>query len=211
MAYLKDFLFEEKQVRSPVGVLSGGEKNRLALAKAFTKPGNLLILDEPTNDLDMDTLDLLIEMLSDYTGTLIIVSHDRDFLDKLTTSVIGLEGDSVIRESVGGYQDYVRQYPPQKKPSKIDKTPPKESVERPKLARRITYNDKREYELLPAKMDELMKQISACEVRLEDPAFYQNHPQEFLKVTEILTNAREELTRAETRWLELDELMSGES
>jgi ATP-binding cassette subfamily F protein uup len=114
MAYLKDFLFEEKQVRSPVSILSGGEKNRLALAKALTRPGNLLILDEPTNDLDMDTLDLLIEMVSDYSGTLLIVSHDRDFLDKLTTSIIGLEGDGIIRECVGGYQDYVRQYPPQK-------------------------------------------------------------------------------------------------
>jgi ABC transport system ATP-binding/permease protein len=207
MAYLKDFLFEEKQIRSPVGILSGGEKNRLALAKAFTKPGNLLILDEPTNDLDMDTLDLLIEMLSDYKGTLIIVSHDRDFLDKLTTSVIGLEGDGVIREAVGGYQDYVRQYPSQKKPPKMDKAPPKESMEKPKSLRRITYNDKREYDLLPGKMDELMKQIAGCEARLEDPAFYQNHPHEFVKVTEMLAKAREELSRCETRWLELDELM----
>lgn len=208
MAYLKDFLFEEKQIRSPVAILSGGEKNRLALAKAFTKPGNLLILDEPTNDLDMDTLDLLIEMLSDYTGTLIIVSHDRDFLDKLTTSVIGLEGDGLVREAVGGYQDYIRQYPTQNKKEKLIDIEPKEIVERHKPARRISYNDKREHELLPGRMDELMSQISEWEARLEDPAFYQNHPQEFVKVTESLSKAKDELAQAETRWLELDELMS---
>lgn len=207
MAYLKDFLFEEKQARSPVSILSGGEKNRLALAKALTRPGNVLILDEPTNDLDMDTLDLLIEMVSDFTGTLLIVSHDRDFLDRLTTSIIALEGDGLIRECVGGYQDYIRQFPPQKDAVKSLKAP-KEVVDRPKQIRKITYNEKREYDLLPARMDELIKEISTAEARLEDPAFYRNHPQEFMKVTESLTNAKEELARAETRWLELDEVMS---
>jgi ATP-binding cassette subfamily F protein uup len=208
MAYLKDFLFEEKQVRSPVSILSGGEKNRLALAKALTKPGNLLILDEPTNDLDMDTLDLLIEMVSDFTGTLLIVSHDRDFLDKLTTSIIALEGDGLIRECVGGYQDYIRQFPPQKDAGKASKTTPKETVERPKASRKVSYNEKREYDLLPTRMDELMKEIAQNEARMEDPAFYQNHPQEFMKVTETLNAAKEELAHAETRWLELDEVMS---
>jgi ATP-binding cassette subfamily F protein uup len=205
MAYLKDFLFEEKQVRSPVSILSGGEKNRLALAKALTRPGNVLILDEPTNDLDMDTLDLLIEMVSDFSGTLLLVSHDRDFLDKLTTSIIALEGDGLIRECVGGYQDYVRQYPPRKDTAK---TTPKEIVERPKPARRFTYNEKREYDMLPARMDQLMQDIAEAEARLEDPAFYANHPQEFMKVTQGLTVAKEELGRIEVRWLELDELIS---
>jgi len=208
MAYLKDFLFEEKQVRSPVSILSGGEKNRLALAKALTRPGNVLILDEPTNDLDMDTLDLLIEMVSDYTGTLLIVSHDRDFLDKLTTSIIGLEGDGIIRECVGGYQDYIRQYPPQKVIGKAPKEEPKEKLERAKPTRRFTYNEKREHENLPARMDQLMHEIAQSERRLEDPAFYNDHPQEFVKVTQKLTTAKEELAHAETRWLELDELMS---
>lgn len=208
MAYLKDFLFEEKQVRSPVSILSGGEKNRLALAKALTKPGNLLILDEPTNDLDMDTLDLLIEMVSDFTGTLLIVSHDRDFLDRLTTSIIALEGDGLIRECVGGYQDYIRQFPPQKDTGKAAKASTKKSVEQPKAPRKVSYNEKREYDLLPARMDELMKEIAHNEARLEDPAFYQNHPQEFMKVTESLNTAKEELARAETRWLELDEVIS---
>ncbi|MBX9804635.1 MAG: ABC-F family ATP-binding cassette domain-containing protein [Alphaproteobacteria bacterium] len=210
MAYLKDFLFEEKQARSPVSILSGGEKNRLALAKALTRPGNVLILDEPTNDLDMDTLDLLIEMVSDFTGTLLIVSHDRDFLDRLTTSIIALEGDGLIRECVGGYQDYIRQFPHQKEAVKSLKVP-KEVVERPKQIRKITYNEKREYDLLPARMDELMKKISTAEARLEDPSFYQNHPQEFMKVTEALTKAKEELARTETRWLELDEVMTSSS
>jgi ATP-binding cassette subfamily F protein uup len=206
MAYLKDFLFEEKQARTPVSILSGGERNRLALAKALTRPGNMLILDEPTNDLDMDTLDLLIEMVSDYTGTLLIVSHDRDFLDKLTTSIIGLEGDGIIRECVGGYQDYVRQYPPQRLIPKA-KSEPQEIVERPKATRRFTYNEKREYENLPVRMDQLMRTFSDAENRLEDPAFYNNHPQEFTKVSEVLTVSKEELERAETRWLELDEMM----
>jgi ATP-binding cassette subfamily F protein uup len=208
MAYLKDFLFEEKQVRSPVAILSGGEKNRLALAKALTRPGNVLILDEPTNDLDMDTLDLLIEMASDFTGTLLIVSHDRDFLDKLTTSIIALEGDGVIRECVGGYHDYVRQYPPQKDVAKETRTVPKETAKRPQPTRRFSYNEKREHEMLPARMDQLMLTISQAETRLEDPAFYANHPQEFIKVTEALTSAKEELSRLETRWLELDELIN---
>jgi len=208
MAYLKDFLFEEKQVRSPVSVLSGGEKNRLALAKALTRPGNVLILDEPTNDLDMDTLDLLIEMVSDFTGTLLIISHDRDFLEKLTTSIIALEGDGLIRECVGGYQDYVRQFPPKKDTGKAIKTTFPENVERPKAPRKITYNEKREYDLLPSRMDKLMKEIAQSEAYLEDPAFYQNHPQEFIKVTECLNKAKEELAHAETRWLELDEMIS---
>jgi ATP-binding cassette subfamily F protein uup len=208
MAYLKDFLFEEKQVKSPVSILSGGERNRLALAKALTKPGNLLILDEPTNDLDMDTLDLLIDLLSDYTGTLIIVSHDRDFLDKLTTSIIALEGDGMIRECIGGYQDYLRQYPPPKVTAQKSSTPHKESGERPKpTQRRLSYHEKREYEVLPARMDALMRDIGQAEARLEDPAFYQNHPQEFTKMTEKLAVDKEELNRAETRWLELDEMM----
>jgi ATP-binding cassette subfamily F protein uup len=208
MAYLKDFLFEEKQVRSPVAILSGGEKNRLALAKALTRPGNVLILDEPTNDLDMDTLDLLIEMAGDFTGTLLIVSHDRDFLDKLTTSIIALEGDGVIRECVGGYQDYMRQYPPQKDVAKEARTAPKETAKRPQPTRRFSYNERREHEMLPAQMDQLMLTISQAETRLEDPAFYANHPQEFIKVTETLTTAKEELSRLETRWLELDELIN---
>jgi ATP-binding cassette subfamily F protein uup len=208
MAYLKDFLFEEKQVRSPVAILSGGEKNRLALAKALTRPGNVLILDEPTNDLDMDTLDLLIEMAGDFTGTLLIVSHDRDFLDKLTTSIIALEGDGVIRECVGGYQDYMRQYPPQKDVAKEARTAPKETAKRPQPTRRFSYNERREHEMLPAQMDQLMLTISQAETRLEDPAFYANHPQEFIKVTEALTSAKEELSRLETRWLELDELIN---
>jgi ATP-binding cassette subfamily F protein uup len=208
MAYLRDFLFDEKQARAPVSILSGGEKNRLALAKALTRPGNVLILDEPTNDLDMDTLDLLVEMVSDFTGTLLIVSHDRDFLDKLTTSIIGLEGDGLIRECVGGYQDYVRQYPPQKK---VTKPVVKEIVDRPKPARRVSYNEKREYEMLPIRMDQLMKEISEAEARLENPDFYAHHPQEFMKVTEALAIAREELAHAETRWLELDELVNGNS
>jgi ATP-binding cassette subfamily F protein uup len=155
----------------------------------------------------MDTLDLLIDLLSDYKGTLIIVSHDRDFLDKLTTSIIALEGDGLIQECIGGYQDYLRQYPPPK--AVVQKSlGVKEIEERPKPApRRFSYHEKREYEMLPARMDTLMRDIAQAEARLEDPAFYQNHLPEFMNVTEKLKDAKEDLNRAETRWLELDEMM----
>ena len=210
VAYLKDFLFEEKQAHTPASVLSGGEKNRLALAKALTRPGNLLILDEPTNDLDMETLDLLVEMLGDYKGTLIIISHDRDFLDKLTTSLIAVEGNGVIRECVGGYQDYLRQYPRQKdrlKPLKASagKVGNKSRGEDKAPTPRLTYNEKREHGLLPDRIAKLMELIAQAESRLGDATFYHTQRQDFLKVTENLARAREELDAAEDRWLELEE------
>lgn len=208
VAYLKDFLFQEKQVRSPVSILSGGEKNRLALAKALTKPGNLLVLDEPTNDLDMDTLDLLIEMLADYPGTLIVVSHDRDFLDKLTTSIIAVEGNGVVEEYVGGYHDYLRQ-------RKVTKTPvssstkPKPSLQQSKpsssSSRKLSFNEKYEYDNLPGKIEALAKELNELEMKLANPLFYQNHPQEFVTLTSRLEEVRSDLDQAETRWLELAE------
>lgn len=205
MSYLKDFLFEEKQVRSPVSILSGGEKNRLALAKALAEPGNVLVLDEPTNDLDMDTLDLLIDILSDYEGTLLIVSHDRDFLDKLTTSIIAFEGDGVISEHVGGYSDYLNQrkiIPSLKNLPKQDKSIILASE---KPFRKITYNEKRDYEILPKTIESLQKEIRLIENKLDQPTFYQTHHQEFVSLSARLEDAKGELDTAEFRWLELDE------
>lgn len=210
IAYLKDFLFDEKQVRSPVAILSGGEKNRLALAKSLAQPGNVLVLDEPTNDLDMDTLDLLLDTLNDYEGTLIIVSHDRDFLDKLTTSIIAFEGNGVIEEYVGGYTDYLNQRKPKvatKQPLKPETKIPPVSQEKP--ARKFTYNEKRDHELLPQTIEKLQTEINLIEIKLDEADFYQHHQHEFVNLTARLEAAKKELDAAEFRWLELDEKING--
>lgn len=206
VAYLKDFLFSDKQAQVPVMVLSGGEKNRLALAKALTKPSNVLILDEPTNDLDMDTLDLLQDMLSDYTGTLLIVSHDRDFLDRLTTSIIAVEGQGYVEEYVGGYQDYLRErtYPAwfTKKIVKKNRVVNKLSEK----ALKLRYKDKRELELLPQEIEKVNRDINDIENKISDPTFYQNHPQEFLTLSHYLEELKEKSRKLEDRWLELEML-----
>jgi len=215
MAYLKDFLFDDKQVRGVASILSGGEKNRLALAKALAQPSNVLVLDEPTNDLDMDTLDLLIEMLGDYEGTLILVSHDRDFLNKTVTSVISVEGDGIIEEYVGGYDDYLSQRTVNtgKNVSKtIKKDVPVKSVDSsvespvPVLKegkKRLSYNQQRMLDLLPGKINDLENEINQIEEKLADPNFYAHHPQEFKALTERLGLAKKELAESEETWLEL--------
>lgn len=208
MSYLKDFLFEEKQVRSPVSILSGGEKNRLALAKALAEPGNVLILDEPTNDLDMDTLDLLIDILSEYEGTLLIVSHDRDFLDKLTTSIIAFEGNGVISEHVGGYSDYLAQRPPSASTKNSAKQDKSVTLAAAKPIRKITYNEKRDYDMLPKTIECLQNEIKLIETKLDQPTFYQTHHHEFVSLSARLQAAKNELDNAEFRWLELDEKMN---
>ncbi|MBY0462022.1 MAG: ABC-F family ATP-binding cassette domain-containing protein [Alphaproteobacteria bacterium] len=206
VSYLKDFLFNEKQIRGQVSILSGGEKNRLVLAKSLAQTGNLLVLDEPTNDLDMDTLDLLVDLLSDYEGTLLLVSHDRDFLDKLTTSIIAVEGNGIVNEYVGGYADYLRQRakPVEDAAKKQVSTAPKQTSTQPKT--RLSYNQKRELEQLPGVMDKLSQEINIMETKLADPSFYEKHPQDFLKFTNDLAAKRQKLDEAELRWLELEEL-----
>ena len=206
IGYLKEFLFDPKQARSPVSILSGGEKNRLALAKAFTQPGNLLVLDEPTNDLDMDTLDLLQEMLYDFDGTMLVVSHDRDFLDRLVTSVIAVEGDGHVTEYAGGYSDYLAKRNP--KAAIIIKADKKESVPASiKPERKFSFKEKHEFEKLPAIMAALEKEINLIEVKMEDPTFYLNHPQEFTSLSQRFEDAKGELEAAEMRWLELSEII----
>jgi ATP-binding cassette subfamily F protein uup len=205
VGYMKDFLFSENQARTPVSALSGGERNRLLLAKLLAKPSNLLILDEPTNDLDMDTLDLLEEMLADYDGTLLVVSHDRDFLDRLVTSVIAVEGDGTICEYAGGYSDYLAQRPA--KAAEAPKAEPRsEPVARTKVSAKLGYKDQRELDELPGRLEKLAGEIARLEAELADPGLYERNPGRFDSAVARLDAARGELAAAEERWLELETL-----
>jgi ATP-binding cassette subfamily F protein uup len=205
VAYLRDFLFDEKQAVMPVRALSGGERARLLLAKLFAQPSNLVVLDEPTNDLDMDTLDLLQEVLGDYDGTVLIVSHDRDFLDRLTTSVIAVEGEGRAAEYPGGYSDYLIQRPaPQRVEAKAAPRPASEvrpSRAEPKLGGR----EQKELADLPGKIAALEKDIATIEAALHDPDFYARDAEKFKKASGLLTAKKQALDEAEHRWLELEE------
>jgi len=204
VGYMKDFLFSEAQAHTPVKALSGGERNRLLLAKLLAKPSNLVILDEPTNDLDMDTLDLLEEMLAEYEGTLLVVSHDRDFLDRLVTSVIAVEGDGEAREYVGGYTDYLAQ-----RPRPVEAAPAKGAAKpdepaRTKAPPRMSYKDARELDELPGRLDKLASEIARLEVRLTDPGLYGRDRTAFDTAATRLDAVRAEMAAAEERWLELE-------
>ncbi len=209
-AYLKDWLFDPKQAESPVSSLSGGERNRLLLAKMLTLPSDLLVLDEPTNDLDMETLDLLQDLLADFAGTLIVVSHDRDFLDRCVTSTIVLEGDGVVREYAGGYADYLLQRKASPKKPRMtadDKGAPKQAApasERPRQRTQLSYKDQRELDGLPEKMAALEREMAALEAELADPALYGRDPARFDAAARRLDAARDELAASEERWLELE-------
>jgi len=206
VGYLKEFLFEPEQARSPVSSLSGGERNRLLLAKILAQPSDLLVLDEPTNDLDIETLDLLEEVLADYAGTLLLVSHDRDFLDRVVTSVIAFEGNGVVREYPGGYSDYLRQ----RRPAEATATPrPRRAASAPGTSRaqsaRLGYKEQRELDLLPKRMEELTKRIRELEAALADSGLYARDPERFVTLTERLEAEQAALAEAEERWLELEE------
>ncbi|MEO3428663.1 ATP-binding cassette domain-containing protein [Pelagibius sp. CAU 1746] len=213
VSYLKDFLFDESQARQPVKALSGGEKARLLLARLFAKPSNLLVLDEPTNDLDMETLDLLEEVLDEYQGTLILISHDRDFLDRLVSSVIAMEGGGRTVEVAGGYSDYLH-YKRQRgetarseakaKAAGAKAAGAKAAATRPKKAAKLSYKDQRELDQLPARIDKLTAEVTALEDKLADPQLYAKDPRAFAETTGILTARRNELAAAEERWLELE-------
>jgi ATP-binding cassette subfamily F protein uup len=205
--YLKDFLFDPRQAESPVGSLSGGERNRLLLAKIMAMPSELLVLDEPTNDLDMDTLDLLQEMLADYPGTLLLVSHDRDFLDRTVASTIVMEGDGSALEYAGGYSDYVAQRkarPAAQKPAAAAASAPVAPPPRDKPRQRLGYIDQRDLELLPERVAALEAEIRTLEAALGDTTLYQRDRQAFERATARIETARAELDAAETRWFELE-------
>ena len=204
MSYLRDFLFDDRQAVQPVDSLSGGERNRLLLAKVLAQPSNVLVLDEPTNDLDMDTLDLLEELLADYDGTLFLVSHDRDFLDRLVTSVIAVEGNGKVAEYVGGYTDYLRQRPPPAapKPRPAEKPAPARA-EKPKSAR-LGFREQQDLARLPDVIDALTGEKQLLEQKLADGALYASDPAKFAASTARLEAVTKELAAAEDRWLELE-------
>ncbi len=206
-AYARDFLFQDSQLRQPVASLSGGERNRLLLARALAQPANLLILDEPTNDLDMDTLDLLESVLADYDGTLILVSHDRDFIDRLATSTIALNGHGAAVETPGGWKDLIAQ-----NPDFFDKphvTPPAKAAPRAaapeKRQAKLSYKDQRRLEELDSLMPKFAAEIATLEKRLEDAGLYARDPKAFQATMTTLDKSRATLAAAEEEWLALEE------
>ncbi|RAK57937.1 ABC-F family ATP-binding cassette domain-containing protein [Phenylobacterium deserti] len=208
-AYAKDFLFRDSQLRQPVRSLSGGERNRLLLARALAQPANILVLDEPTNDLDMDTLDLLEDLLADFEGTLILVSHDRDFIDRLATSTIGLDGSGKVVETPGGWQDFIGQNPgffggaSAKAPEKPAAAPaPRLEAAKPS---KLSYKDQRRLAELETLVAELPGKITALETGLNDPNLYSRDPAGFDRLSRALDAARAQLSAAEEEWLELEE------
>lgn len=211
VAYLKDFLFRPDQAQCPVSALSGGEKNRLMLAVALAQPSNFLVLDEPTNDLDMDTLDLLQEVLDEYEGTVLLVSHDRDFIDRVVTSVIYMPGDGSAAEYAGSYSDLLEKLKnktPVKKDNKKEVLPKKEEAPKTesKKTGRLSYNQQRLLEILPGKISELEKQIADAETALGDSSLYTENPEKFDALTKQLEKLKAELENAENQWLEIEML-----
>ncbi|MBO6519520.1 MAG: ATP-binding cassette domain-containing protein [Rhodospirillales bacterium] len=212
IGYMKDFLFDPAQASTPVSALSGGERGRLMLARAMTRPSNLLVLDEPTNDLDLETLDLLQEMIADYAGTVLIVSHDRDFLDRVVTSVINYEGDGRWQEYAGGYSDMVyqrgtgmetraRQAAPEK-PKKSDR----QEKPRNNAKQRMTFKDKHALETLPGRIAELETENARLQAKLADPSFFQRDAAGFDADSRKLADVSRELADAEEEWLRLEML-----
>jgi ATP-binding cassette subfamily F protein uup len=213
ISYLQDFLFAPDRTRSPVRVLSGGEKNRLLLAKLFTQPFNVLVMDEPTNDLDVETLELLEELLLDYQGTLLLVSHDRAFLNNVVTSTLVFEGEGRVEEYAGGYDDWLVQRgqtpAPAAKPEKSEKketVPPKKAA-----AKKLSYKEERELEALPSRLEEMEAKLEELHQQLGDPALYQKDPSAIPQIQKQLEALEQELKKAYGRWEALEAVKAGEA
>lgn len=216
--YLKDFLFEPDDAWRSINTLSGGQKNRLMLAKILANPGSFLILDEPTNDLDMDTLDMLTNVLRNYEGTLIVVSHDRDFLDQTVNKMLVFEGNGTVEGIIGGYSDYVafkkaqaaENAPPQERDNARQKQKEEQPAAPPPPKKssgvKMTYKLRHELEHLPEKIEKLEMELTSLQQAMENPRLYMEDPKEFDRISKRLPRAQKELDTAETRWLELDEL-----
>jgi ABC transport system ATP-binding/permease protein len=212
ISYMRDFLFRPEQARTPVARLSGGERGRLMLARALARLSNLLVLDEPTNDLDLETLDLLQEMLASYKGTLLIVSHDRDFLDRMATSVLVAEGGGNWIEYAGGYSDMVKQRgagigAPLTSPAPVQPKTKPAAVRRPQAKpapkRRLNFMEQQALAALPARIEELRALKEKLEALLGDTGLYACDPHKFAKATAALAKSEVELMDAEEEWLRL--------
>ena len=215
-SYLADFLFTPERVRTPVKALSGGERARLMLAKLFLKPANLLVMDEPTNDLDVETLELLEEQLLAYSGTLLLVSHDREFLNNVVTSTFALEGDGQVRQYPGGYDDYVRQRAAtpdrgtdRRAEAGREKQPPRRDDAPKPRDRKLSYNERRELDALPGRIDALEGELKEIRDALADGSVYRTDPARAKALSDRLPLAEAELEAAVDRWAELAE-RSGE-
>jgi ATP-binding cassette subfamily F protein uup len=216
IAYMKDFLFAPEQAGTPIGALSGGERGRLMVARALAQPSNLLVLDEPTNDLDLETLDLFQEMLDEYSGTVLLVSHDRDFLDRVVTSVIAFEGAGRWVEYAGGYSDMIAQRGGATKAAKqttktgkaksAASTASPDSPSAPGRKRKMSFKDEHAHKILPARIQALESEITRLQAVLADPGFYARDPDAFARAAAELEAAGADLAAAEDRWLTLEML-----
>ncbi|SDG48697.1 ATP-binding cassette, subfamily F, uup [Onishia taeanensis] len=234
ISYLQDFLFTPERARQPVKALSGGESNRLLLAKLFTQPANVLVLDEPTNDLDVETLELLEELLLDFDGTLLLVSHDRSFMDNVVTGVLAFEGDGIVREYVGGYTDWIRQggklppapwdfnaaqaagqakteSPSQAKASRGEPAPAATEPAPDKKRVKLSYKLQRELDQLPALIERLEGEVADFEAKTGDSSFYQQDAADVTATLEALSAKQGELDEAMERWMELEAMAAGEA
>ena len=197
ISYLRDFLFAPERCRQPVKVLSGGERNRLLLAKLFLQPSNVLILDEPTNDLDIDTLDLLEELLINFQGTVILVSHDRAFINNVVTSTLAFEGNGAINHYVGGYNDWLRQ---RNQPQKISKKPHREEPRKTSPSKKLSYKDQRELDGLPDQIELLETEIAAISQQICQPEFYKGDREQIQQTEKNLAELQQQLSHCYQRW-----------
>ncbi len=211
VGYLKEFLFDERQARAPVKALSGGERARLLLARIMARESNLLVLDEPTNDLDVETLDLLQDLLGDYDGTVLLVSHDRDFIDRVATATIAMEGDGRATAYAGGWSDYQAQRVAETEPVQATSKPaPKAEKPAAKPVKSaLSFTEKHRLEALPGIIERLEAEIARLQKLLSDPDLYTREPVKFRKATEMLTERQETLAKAEEEWMTLEEKAAG--
>jgi ABC transport system ATP-binding/permease protein len=205
--YLKEFLFDPNMTEARIGTLSGGEQSRLLLAREFARASNLLVLDEPTNDLDLETLDLLQEVIADYDGTVLIVSHDRDFLDRTVTLTLGLDGSGKVDIVAGGYADWERKRAAPKGGARKTATKAAPAPEASKARRKLSYKDQRDYDTLPSEIETIEAGILRDETTLSDPALYTRDPSQFETLTKAIEVARQTKDAAEERWLMLAEMV----
>jgi ATP-binding cassette subfamily F protein uup len=206
LSYLQDFLFTPERARSPVRILSGGERNRLLLARLFARPSNLLVLDEPTNDLDAETLELLEELLLEYAGTVLLVSHDRALLDNVVTSTLVLEGEGRVGEYVGGYSDWLRQRPTPRSEAAKAAAKPTRPPRQPNRQRKLSYKEQRELEALPQRIEALEAEQARLYAAMADPTLYRQDSREIVALKEQVAEVENALEAAYTRWEALEAL-----